>query len=89
MSEHDTPVEIYTTPICPFCFRAKRLLEAHGIAYTEIDVMMDRSAKAEMIERADGRRSVPQIFIEGVGIGGSDELAALERAGKLDGLRAA
>ena len=82
-------VEIYTTPICPFCIRAKRLLEQRGIPYIEIDVMMDRARKAEMIERADGRRTVPQIFVGGEGIGGCDELHALDRAGRLETLLAA
>ncbi|MEL6980549.1 MAG: glutaredoxin 3 [Pseudomonadota bacterium] len=77
-------VEIYTTPICPFCARAKALLERKGVAYREIDVMRDEKAKAEMIERADGRRTVPQIFIGGAGVGGSDDLSALDRAGDLD-----
>lgn len=81
-------VEIYTTQICGFCFRAKRLLDSKGVAYREIDVLADRHAKAEMIERAQGRRTVPQIFIDGQPIGGSDELAALEAQGKLDGLLA-
>ncbi|MGF1502923.1 MAG: glutaredoxin 3 [Paracoccaceae bacterium] len=83
------PVEIYTSPLCGYCFRAKRLLARKGIAYREINVLGDATAKAEMIARADGRRTVPQIFVDGVGIGGSDELAELERAGKLDGLLAA
>ncbi|GMG82365.1 glutaredoxin 3 [Paralimibaculum aggregatum] len=82
-------VEIYTSPLCGFCHRAKRLLDSKGVAYTEIDVLMDRSAKAEMMQRAEGRRTVPQIFIDGRGIGGSDELAALEREGRLDALLAA
>jgi glutaredoxin 3 len=81
-------VEIYTTPICPFCIRAKRLLDAKGVPYTEIGVMGDNAARGEMIRRADGRRTVPQIFVGGTGIGGCDELHALERAGKLDALLA-
>ena len=83
------PVEVYTTPICPFCIRAKQLLKHKGIPFEEIDVMMNRDRKAEMIERAEGRRTVPQIFIGGAGIGGCDELLALERAGRLDTLLAA
>jgi glutaredoxin 3 len=82
-------VEIYTSPICGFCVRAKRLLERKGIAYEEVNVLGDAEAKAEMIRRADGRRTVPQIFIDGKGIGGSDELAALEREGRLDEMLAA
>ncbi|HEY7687761.1 MAG TPA: glutaredoxin 3 [Dongiaceae bacterium] len=76
-------VEIYTTQFCPYCFRAKKLLQEKGVAYTEIDVMMDGSRRKEMMERAGGRRSVPQIFINGTHVGGSDELYALDRAGKL------
>ena len=82
------PVEIYTTPICPFCFRAKNLLDGRGVAYREIDVMRDPSARQEMMQRADGRRTVPQIFIGGVGIGGSDELHELAADGALDSLLA-
>jgi len=81
-------VEIYTSPLCGFCFRAKRLLTEKGVAFAEIGVLGDRAAKAEMIQRADGRRTVPQIFINGRGIGGSDDLMALERSGKLDALLA-
>lgn len=82
-------VEIYTSPFCGYCVRAKRLLEQKGVPYREIDVLSARGAKAEMIERANGRRTVPQIFIDGESVGGSDELHALERAGKLDTLLAA
>ncbi|MGD1868390.1 MAG: glutaredoxin 3 [Neomegalonema sp.] len=79
-------VEIYTSPLCGYCMRAKRLLDKNGVSDREIDVWSDREAKAAMIQRADGRRTVPQIFINGKGIGGSDELAALERGGELDAL---
>lgn len=79
-------VEIYTTPICGFCHRAKSLLSSKGVSYTEIDVMADPSRRAEMTQRANGGRTVPQIFIDGQHIGGSDEMAALDRAGKLDPL---
>jgi glutaredoxin 3 len=77
-------VEIYTTSMCPYCTRAKRLLSEKGVAFTEIDVSGDPGKRAEMEQRADGRYTVPQIFIGGVGVGGSDELHALDRAGKLD-----
>lgn len=80
------PIEIYTTPICPYCLQAKRLLEEKGAAFREIDVMSDNEARGKMIARANGRRTVPQIFIDGTHVGGSDELYALERAGKLDAL---
>ncbi|WP_340108334.1 glutaredoxin 3 [Pikeienuella sp. HZG-20] len=82
-------IEIYTTPICGFCRAAKRLLDDKGVSYTEIDVMTDPSRRAEMTRRANGGRTVPQIFIDGAPIGGCDELYALERSGKLDGLLAA
>lgn len=81
-------VEIYTTPICPFCIRAKRLLDKKGVEYREIDVMRDPAAMREMLERAEGRRTVPQIFIDGKGVGGSDELYDLEYDQKLDALLA-
>ncbi|MFT4793602.1 MAG: glutaredoxin 3 [Paracoccaceae bacterium] len=84
-----TSVEIYTTPICGFCHAAKRLLSSKGVAFKEYDVMVTPSLRAEMVKRAEGGRSVPQIFINGDHIGGCDELQALERAGKLDLLLAA
>jgi len=77
-------VEIYTTPICGYCHRAKQLLSSKGISFAEVDVMSDPSRRTEMTQRANGGRTVPQIFIGGKHIGGSDELSALERAGKLD-----
>jgi glutaredoxin 3 len=82
-------VEIYTQPFCGYCSRAKRLLDDKGVAYEEIDVMMHPSRKREMAQRAEGRTSTPQIFIDGKGIGGSDEMAALNRTGELDKLLAA
>jgi glutaredoxin 3 len=80
-------IEIYTTPFCGYCARAKGLLDQKGAAYEEMDVMMDEKKRAEMRERSK-RSTVPQIFINGQHIGGSDELAALEQAGKLDPLLA-
>ncbi|MEM6489998.1 MAG: glutaredoxin 3 [Pseudomonadota bacterium] len=79
-------VEIYTTPICPYCRMAKRLLNDKGIAFTEIDVMMAPSKRAEMKQRAGGRHTVPQIFVGETHVGGCDDLYALEQAGKLDPL---
>ncbi len=76
-------VEIYTTMICPYCVRAKRLLEQRNAAYEEIDVMADGKRRTEMVNRAGGRTSVPQIFINGRHIGGSDDLYALDRQGGL------
>jgi glutaredoxin 3 len=80
-------IEIYTTPFCGYCARAKGLLESKGAEYEEMDVMEDPAKRAEMRERAR-RTTVPQIFINGQHIGGSDELHALDRAGKLDPLLA-
>ncbi|MEL6793679.1 MAG: glutaredoxin 3 [Pseudomonadota bacterium] len=82
-------VEIYTTPICGFCAAAKRLLDQKGVAYAETNVMAQPAKKDEMIQRANGGRTVPQIFIGGEHIGGCDDLYALERAGKLDAKLAA
>ena len=79
-------VEIYTTMLCPFCWRAKKLLEERGAQIQEVDVMTDGKLRAEMRERAGGRTSVPQIFINGRHVGGCDDLYALDRAGKLDPL---
>jgi len=79
-------VELYTTAICPFCVRAKRLLQARGIAYEEIDVGDDPELRAEVMAKSGGRRTVPQIFIDGRSIGGYDELSALDVAGELAGL---
>ncbi len=80
-------VEIYATMFCGFCYRAKRLLDNKGIAYDEIDVTMNPLRRREMAERAGGQRSVPQIFIDGQHIGGSDELLALDAEGGLEALR--
>ncbi|NBX66523.1 MAG: glutaredoxin 3 [Proteobacteria bacterium] len=77
-------IEVYSTRVCPYCVRAKDLLKRKGIAFTEIDVSDDDEARMALVKRADGRRTVPQIFINGVGIGGCDDLHALDREGKLD-----
>lgn len=82
------PVEIYTTPICPYCHAAKRLLQNKGVAYAEIDVSRDLRLREAMIQRAKGRRTVPQIFIGDQHVGGCDDLHALDHAGKLDPLLA-
>jgi glutaredoxin 3 len=81
-----TDVTIYTTPICPYCARAKRLLKEKGVAYQEIDVFMDAKARAEMETKSGGGRTVPQIFIGDRHVGGCDDLYALEDEGKLDSL---
>jgi glutaredoxin 3 len=82
------PVEVYTTHYCPYCVRAKKLLEHKGVAFTEIDVTDDDERRAWLVE-ATGRKTVPQIFIAGRPIGGYDDLAALEKRGELDALLAA
>lgn len=83
------PVEIYTSPLCGFCHAAKRLLSQKGVSFAEVDVLANPGRKPEMIQRAGGSRTVPQIFIGDAYIGGCDDLHALERAGKLDALLAA
>lgn len=83
------PVEIYTSPLCGFCHAAKRLLTSKGVSFSEIDVLAEPARKAEMVQRAQGGRTVPQIFIGETHVGGCDDLYALERAGKLDALLAA
>ena len=77
-------VEIYTKFGCPYCTRAKALLAGKGVAYEEYDVTMDMAKRQEMLAKSNGRTTVPQIFIDGRHVGGSDDLAALERAGQLD-----
>ncbi len=79
-------VEIYTKMFCGYCYRAKRLLASKGVDFAEYDITMDREKRDEMRGRAPGATTVPQIFIDGAAIGGSDDLAALEREGKLDSL---
>lgn len=81
-------VEIFTTPTCPYCQRAKALLTAKGAAFTETDVSQDPDLRAAMAERAGGRRSVPQIWIGGQHVGGCDDLHALDDEGRLDALLA-
>lgn len=82
MSEQP-PIEIYTRSWCGFCFQAKNLLERKGLEYTEYDVEADSDKLTEMLSRSEGRRTVPQVFIDGEGIGGYTELARLESAGQL------
>jgi glutaredoxin 3 len=82
-------VEIYTKAFCPYCARAKSLLESKGVAYEEYDISMGGPKRAEMLERARGGSTVPQIFIDGAHVGGCDDIHALDRAGKLDPLLAA
>jgi len=81
-------VEIYTKFLCPFCTRAKKLLESKGVSYEEYDITRGGEKRAEMLQRANGRHTVPQIFIDDRHIGGSDDLAELERNGQLDPLLA-
>jgi len=82
-------VEIYTKAFCPYCSRAMNLLAGKGVEPQEYDITMGGPKRGEMIERAGGRTTVPQVFIDGRHIGGSDDLAALDRQGKLDPLLAA
>jgi glutaredoxin 3 len=77
-------VEIYTTMYCPYCSRARALLEHKGVSFTEIDIMEEPGRRDEMIRRAGGLRTVPQIFIDGEHIGGCDDMVALDREGLLD-----
>ncbi|MGI1662141.1 glutaredoxin 3 [Palleronia sp. KMU-117] len=82
-------VEIYTSPSCGFCHAAKRLLTQKGVVFTEFDVSRDPALRQAMMQRANGRYTVPQIFVGGTHVGGCDDLYAMERAGKLDPLLAA
>ena len=79
-------VEIYTSPLCGYCHAAKRLLAAKGVSFSEVDIAAQPERRAEMMQRANGGRTVPQIFIDDVHVGGSDDLHLLERAGKLDAM---
>ncbi|RUN77264.1 glutaredoxin 3 [Sphingomonas sp. TF3] len=81
-------IEIYTKAFCPYCSRALKLLASKGVTPEEYDITMGGPKRAEMLERANGGTTVPQIFIDGRHVGGSDDLAALERAGELDALLA-
>ena len=86
MSTPSGKIEIYTTLFCPFCIRAKQLLESKGVTYYDTDVTARLNLRKAMTERAGGRTSVPQIFIDGQHIGGCNDLLALERSGQLDRL---
>lgn len=79
-------IDIYTTPFCPYCWRAKQLLDNKGVEFTEINLLMHPGRRREMLDRAQGGYTVPQIFIDGNHVGGCDELYALERGGNLDPL---
>ena len=81
-------ITIYTTPICPYCARAKSLLKKKGASYEEVDVFMDMDRRDEMEKKSGGRQTVPQIFIGDTHVGGCDDLYDLDRAGKLDPLLA-
>jgi glutaredoxin 3 len=82
-------VDIFTTPLCGYCHAAKRLLTQKGVTYREFDLTTDAMFRADMVKRAPGSRTVPQIFIGDTHVGGCDDLYALESAGKLDPLLAA
>ena len=77
-------IEIYTWSTCPFCRRAKELLDSKGVEYTEHDITGDDAARAKMVERTGGPKSVPQIFVDDTLIGGCDDIHALDKQGKLD-----
>ena len=79
-------IEIYTQYGCPYCVRAKALLNAKGVAFTEIDVTMDASLRREMEARKPGARTVPQVFVDDVALGGCDDIHALDAGGKLDAI---
>jgi glutaredoxin 3 len=79
-------IVIYTTPICPYCVQAKRLLSRKGVAFEEVDVSGDGELRRRMVQKAGGRMTVPQIFVDDSYIGDCDEIYALDRAGKLDSL---
>lgn len=79
-------IEIYTKSFCPYCWRAKMLLESKGVEFTEISVDRGGTERDKMVERTRGRTTVPQIFIGGTHVGGCDDLMALDREGKLDPL---
>lgn len=79
-------IDIYSTAMCPYCVAAKRLLDARGLAWHEYRIDLDPAARRAMLERIPGARTVPQIFINGVHVGGFEQLAAAERSGKLDDL---
>ena len=82
-------IVVYSTPFCGYCGAAKRLLAGKGVEVTEIDVMFDPEQRQKMMEKSGGRRTVPQIFVDGQHIGGFDELSALDASGQLDRLLAA
>lgn len=89
MTEYQTQsptIDVYTTATCPYCIKAKALLDKKGVPYHLIDVSFDDDLRSKMMERANGRRTVPQIFINDVHVGGFDDLSALDRDGKLDAL---
>jgi glutaredoxin 3 len=79
-------IEIYTTPLCGYCAKAKRLLDSKGVAYIEFDLWAQPERRPEMLQRANGRHTVPQVFINGRHVGGSDDLHALDARGELDGM---
>jgi glutaredoxin 3 len=82
-------IEIYTKPTCGFCHMAKRLLNSKGVSFAEVNISAQPERRAEMIQRANGGSTVPQVFIGGKHLGGCDDLMALERSGKLDAMLAA
>src|SRR5579863_1929394 len=85
-SQRMTEILVYTKTVCPYCDRAKALLKSKGVSWEEINLDQHPEHRDEMIRKSDGRRTVPQVFVNGVGLGGSDDIHALDRDGKLDGI---
>ena len=79
-------IEVYSGPRCPYCVRVKQLFDKKGVEYIDYDVSQDDTKRTEMMERANGARTIPQVFIDGTHYGGSDDIHALDKDGKLDGL---
>ncbi len=85
MSQENSEIVLYTTTFCPYCVMAKQLLASKGVEWEEVDLWDEPHRRPEMVEKAEGRHTVPQIFVNGQGLGGFDDIAALEGQGKLDG----
>ncbi len=79
-------ITVYSKDYCPYCVKAKALLKRKGVAFSEIDITYDEALQKEMVEKSGGRKTVPQIFIDGKSVGGCDDLYALDKAGQLDGM---
>lgn len=84
MESDTTEIVMYTSTFCPYCMMAKSLLQAKGVEWREVDLMVEPGRREEMMAKAEGRHTVPQIFVNGTGLGGYDDLSDLDRQGKLD-----